>query len=113
MTVTPMNETVEGLALLDAKHRRLHPRAQVQTLRRIARRAICRADWMRELADQYEDTLDGFDDAAQASRRHLAAECRAEIPGLEHRARVALAAMLHLNVEHHLGYNVPRRIEDV
>ena len=35
--------------LLSAKHRRLHPRAQIQTLARIGRRAALHAEWLETL----------------------------------------------------------------
>jgi len=70
-------DVVRGLARLNKRQRSLHPRAQVQTLKKMAQRALTMRDW-----DAYADR-------------------RGE---LMMRAKDAMAAMQHLNREHNLGY---------
>lgn len=72
----------EGMRLLPRKVRNLHPRAQVQSLRRIATRALGQADRTRQYTPE---------DAAGAAK-------------LDRKALVATEAMKALNAEHALGY---------
>lgn len=115
MTTTTDEPTVTeaaGLKLLSAKHRRLHPRGQVQTLRRIAVRAISKADWYEELArrdeahvrTEEEFEYGSYDPLAPAEARRL----RTDQAPLRAKANDALAACLYLNRVHGLGYPVPR-----
>lgn len=71
----------EGLKLLSAKHRKMHPGAQVQTLRRMAARALGQAERTEQYSHDYE-----------AGRK------------LRRKAQAACEAMLYLNVAHDLGY---------
>lgn len=90
-----MNESAaRGMKLLSNQHLKLHPRAQVQTLRRVAVRAIGKADWNEELAATYPD--DATYQVDPAEQRKLRAK-----------AEDALAAAIWLNNEHSLGYPVP------
>ncbi len=81
-----------GMKLLDKRQNNLHPRAQLQALRRKAAIAIGKADRMYEHAHLYDDP---------AAQRTLA---RAQ----SQRAIDCTEAMVRLNAEHGLGYPVPR-----
>jgi len=70
-----------GLKLIPANVRQAHPRAQVQSLRRIATRALNTADRAVEYSNDH-----------------------AEAAKLRAKAADALAAMQWLNTEHKLGY---------
>jgi hypothetical protein len=72
----------EGMSLLPRKVRSQHPRAQVQSLRRIATRAVGQADRIRQYTPQ---------DTAGAAE-------------LDRKALVATEAMKMLNAVHGLGY---------
>ena len=89
---TPNEAAERGLKLLSARNRKLHPRGQVQSLVRIARRAIANADWLEELAVRHPDTCP-LDTAKVAAKRAKASD--------------AMEACLWLNTEHKLGYPVP------
>lgn len=91
MNTTPNEAAARGLKLLSAKHRKLHPHAQVQTLRRIAVRALEAADWNEELAGRYPNDSNYKVDAAK--QRVLRAK-----------ASDATEACIWLNQEHKLGY---------
>lgn len=117
MTTTTDEPTVTeaaGLKLLSAKHRRLHPRGQVQTLVRIGRRAMAKADWYEELAGNFETTMARYSDAddyTPAERLAHVDEVRRlridQVP-LRTKASLAVTAALYLNRVHGLGYPVPR-----
>lgn len=81
-----------GMKLLDKHQRSLHPRGQVQALRRKAAIAIGKADRCEEFAHLWDDP---------AAQRRKAAEYR-------RRAVDCTEAMVWLNAEHNLGYPVPR-----
>jgi hypothetical protein len=81
-----------GIKLLSKKDREhLHPRAQVQKLRRIAVRATNKADWNGELAAQYPGDEMYATDPEEQTKLRL-------------KARQATEAMCLLNAEHGLGY---------
>lgn len=117
MTVTETTPTIDeaaGLKLLTARHRRLHPRGQVQTLVRIARRALARADWYAELAGNYRTTMarpdyaDDYTDAERMAHADEVVHLNVDQGPLREKARVATEACLYLNRVHALGYSVPR-----
>lgn len=89
----PNEKAARGLKLLSARHRTLHPRAQVQTLRRIAARSLSAADWQVELAQRHPD---------------LCPLDQAKVDRLQAKAFDAIEACLWLNQEHELGFPVPR-----
>lgn len=81
----PSEAAARGLKLLSKHNRSLHPRAQVQSLRRSAVRALGQADRAVQFSGDHERA---------AKLRTKAAD--------------ATEAMLWLNTEHSLGYPVPR-----
>lgn len=98
-----MDEQVQrGLKLLSAKHRKLNPRAQVQTLRRIAVRALSDADWREGIPTKQNPHPPNREWCAahtdEWEREHVAKQ--------RQKAADAVAAMVWLNREHHLGYPV-------
>lgn len=93
-----------GLALLAKRQRTLHPRAQVQTLRRIAVRAMNEVD--RSSAYLRQFGINGFDTAPDPAAAMLAE--RQRIGKLRAKAVDATEAMVKLNADHTLGYPVPR-----
>lgn len=89
--IAPNESAKRGLKLLSARHRKLHPRAQVQTLRRVAVRALNKADWQEQLARE--------------SNGAWPADPK-EVAELRTKAADATEAMLYLNRSHSLGYPV-------
>lgn len=86
-----MNGDAErGMKLLSKKVRGLHPRAQVQSLHRIATRALGQADRAIQYIDLAKDP----------------AEARADAAAKRQKAEDAAAAMIRLNADHNLGYPV-------
>lgn len=83
-----------GLKLLSVRHRQNHPRAQVQTLRRIATRAQSDADWLAGIPTKQNPRPPGPDGQDHSER----------IAQQRRKAKDALAAMQHLNRLHRLGY---------
>lgn len=80
-------------SVLTKKQRALPDGAKVQTLVRIGKRAMARAAWYRELADQQEATLSmpGFydSDLDRAAAVKRIRELRADAPKYDERARLA------------------------
>lgn len=81
-----------GMKLLDKRQNNLHPRGQVQALRRKAAIAIGKADRCEEHAHLWPDP-DAQRDQARKYRQ---------------RAIDCTEAMVKLNADHDLGYRVPR-----
>lgn len=90
------NVLAAGLRLLTRKDRQLHPRGQVQKLRRIAVRALNDADFREGIpTPSYPEPPQRFDFSDTESEQIAAKRAR---------AAAALAAMQYLNREHNLGY---------
>lgn len=81
--------------LLTAKQRRGHPRAQVQTLVRIAKRAISKADWLAQLH-------------GESNGEFGAPEASDDVRALRAKAVKAVTEAVELNEAHNLGYPVSR-----
>ena len=94
MNQTPrqLEAAERGLKRLSPQHRKLHPRAQVQALRKMAAIALGKADRCEQYAHLHSDPLHARQQAARY--RAKAVECT--------------EAMVKLNTDHDLGYRVPR-----
>jgi len=80
-----------GLRYLTKRQKENHPRAQVQTLRRIAVRAMAKADHLEQLNLVHGEGSICWTDPSV-------------IDDLHNRAKIAGEAMKCLNVVHELGY---------
>lgn len=106
MTTTPNESALRGLKLLSKQHRKLHPRAQVQTLRRIAVRATGKADWNEELAARYASSDSDYEVGYASSDSDYEVD-QDEQRKLRAKAEDAMEACIYLNHAHALGFPVP------
>lgn len=98
-----------GLKLGTAKARKAGPRAQVQDLVRIARRAMLEADWLEVgLGIMRPADYQGSGDPESFHRFLRGDEAAADkVTILRAKVEDATAACIYLNARHELGYPIP------
>lgn len=96
-------------SLLTAKQRKNHPQAQLQSLVRIGRRALVKADWLEDLQRQHDEAVREAPDAFAPTSEWERAHRRREIRQLREKAAQASEEALALARAHGLRPDVTAR----